>query len=40
MALVAAGYRVIRVSWRQLNAEPLAVVGVIATALGGGRRPG
>jgi very-short-patch-repair endonuclease len=40
MALVAAGYEVIRVSWHQLNEEPLAVVAVIATALGRGRRPG
>jgi very-short-patch-repair endonuclease len=40
MALTAAGYRVIRVSWRQLNEEPLAVVAVIATALGRGRQPG
>jgi very-short-patch-repair endonuclease len=40
MALVAAGYEVIRVSWHQLNEEPLAVVAVIATALGRGRHPG
>ncbi len=40
MALVAAGYDVIRVSWRQLNDEPLAVVGAIAAALGRGRHPG
>jgi very-short-patch-repair endonuclease len=40
MALVAAGYDVIRVSWRQLNEEPLAVVGAIAAALGRGRHPG
>jgi very-short-patch-repair endonuclease len=40
MALVAAGYRVIRVTWRQLTEEPLAVVAVVATALGRGRHPG
>ena len=40
MALMAAGYRVIRVTWRQLTEEPLAVVAVIATALGRGRPPG
>jgi very-short-patch-repair endonuclease len=40
MALVAAGYHVIRVSWRQLNEEPLEVVAAIATALGRGRHPG
>jgi very-short-patch-repair endonuclease len=40
MALVTAGYEVIRVTWHQLNEEPLAVVAVIATALGRGRRPG
>jgi very-short-patch-repair endonuclease len=40
MALTAAGYTVIRVTWRQLNEEPLAVVAVIATALGRGRQPG
>jgi very-short-patch-repair endonuclease len=40
MALMAAGYRVIRVTWRQLCNEPLAVVAVIATALGRGRSPG
>jgi very-short-patch-repair endonuclease len=31
--LVAAGYRVIRVTWRQLEHEPLAVVARIAQAL-------
>jgi very-short-patch-repair endonuclease len=40
MALVAAGYTVIRVSWGQLHDEPLAVVAAIATALGGSRQPG
>ncbi len=40
MALVTAGYEVIRVSWHQLNEEPLTVVAVIAAALGRGRRPG
>ena len=33
-ALVAAGYRVIRVTYRQLKDEPLAVIGAIALALG------
>jgi very-short-patch-repair endonuclease len=33
-ALVAAGYRVIRVTWRQLVDEPLVVVARIARALG------
>jgi very-short-patch-repair endonuclease len=32
--LVAAGYRVIRVTWRQLTEEPLAVVATLAAALG------
>jgi very-short-patch-repair endonuclease len=32
-ALVAAGYRVIRVTWRQLEREPLAVLARIAQAL-------
>lgn len=40
LALTAAGYTVIRVTWRQLCSEPLAVVAVIATALGRGRLPG
>jgi hypothetical protein len=31
--LVAAGYRVIRVTWRQLMDEPLAVVTRLAQAL-------
>jgi very-short-patch-repair endonuclease len=31
--LVAAGYRVIRVTWRQLVGEPLAVITRIAQAL-------
>lgn len=35
MALVAAGYRVIRVTWRQLRHEPLAVIAAVARALGG-----
>jgi very-short-patch-repair endonuclease len=34
--LVAAGYRVIRVTWRQLVGEPLAVIARIAQALAGG----
>jgi very-short-patch-repair endonuclease len=33
-ALVAAGYRVMRVTWRQLTEEPLAVVASLARALG------
>jgi very-short-patch-repair endonuclease len=32
-ALVAAGFRVIRVTWRQLAREPLAVVAAVAQAL-------
>jgi very-short-patch-repair endonuclease len=40
LALTAAGYRVIRVSWRQLTQEPLAVVAVISSALNLGRGPG
>ena len=35
-AHVVAGYRVIRVTWRQLTEEPLAVVAAIASALGQG----
>ena len=31
--LVAAGYRVIRVTWRQLTEEPLAVVATLSAAL-------
>ena len=31
--LVAAGYRVIRVTWRQLRDEPIAVIASIAQAL-------
>jgi very-short-patch-repair endonuclease len=40
LALTAAGYRVIRVSWRQLTNEPLALVAVISAALSLGREPG
>jgi very-short-patch-repair endonuclease len=36
MALVAAGFTVIRVTWRQLCQEPMVVVGAIARALGRG----
>jgi len=36
-AHIAAGYRVIRFTWRQLNDEPLRVVAVIAMALGAAR---
>jgi very-short-patch-repair endonuclease len=31
---IAAGYRVIRITWRQLAEEPLTVVATIARALG------
>ena len=31
--LVAAGYRVLRVTWRQLTAEPERVVAILAAAL-------
>ncbi len=34
--LVAVGYRVIRVTWRQITEEPLAVVATLAQALGPG----
>jgi very-short-patch-repair endonuclease len=40
LALTAAGYRVIRVSWRQLTNEPFALVAVISAALSLGRKPG
>jgi very-short-patch-repair endonuclease len=40
LALTAAGYRVIRVSWRQLTQEPLALIAVISAALSLGREPG
>jgi very-short-patch-repair endonuclease/predicted transcriptional regulator of viral defense system len=36
MTLVAAGYLVIRVTWRQLTEEPLAVAATIASALAAG----
>jgi very-short-patch-repair endonuclease len=36
-AHIAAGYQVIRVTWRQLKEEPLRVVAVIAMALGAAR---
>jgi very-short-patch-repair endonuclease len=32
-ALVAAGYRVVRVAWRQLTESPLAAVATIACSL-------
>jgi very-short-patch-repair endonuclease len=32
-ALVAAGYRVIRITWRQLTTEPYAVIARLAQAL-------
>jgi very-short-patch-repair endonuclease len=37
LALGAAGYRVIRVSWRQLTNEPFALIAVISAALSPGR---
>jgi very-short-patch-repair endonuclease len=40
LALTAAGYRVIRVSWRQLTNDRLALVAVISAALSLGREPG
>ena len=40
LALTAAGFRVIRVSWRQLTNEPFALVAVISAALNPGRKPG
>jgi very-short-patch-repair endonuclease len=40
LALTAAGYRVIRVSWRQLTNEPFALVAVLSAALSLGRKPG
>jgi very-short-patch-repair endonuclease len=36
--LVAAGFRVIRVTWRQLTETPLAVIATLAGALGAGAR--
>ena len=36
-AHVLAGYRVIRITWRQLDEEPLSVVATIATALSASR---
>jgi very-short-patch-repair endonuclease len=38
--LIAAGYRVIRITWLQLKHEPLRVAAVIAAALTVGRTPG
>ena len=32
--LAARGYRVLRITWRQLHDEPLAVIGRLAMALG------
>jgi very-short-patch-repair endonuclease len=37
--LVAAGFRVIRVTWRQLTEQPLAVIATIAAALGARHGP-
>jgi very-short-patch-repair endonuclease len=38
--LITAGYRVVRVTWLQMQHEPLRVVAVIAAALTAGRAPG
>ena len=38
--LVAAGFRVIRITWRQLTEEPLAVAAALASALAVSRGPG
>lgn len=38
MALIASGYTVIRVTWRQLTQEPHAVVAAIASALSAASR--
>jgi very-short-patch-repair endonuclease len=38
--LIAAGYRVIRITWLQLQHEPLRVAAVIAAALTVGRADG
>ncbi len=40
MALVAAGYRVIRVTWKQLVNEPMVVAALVAAALAVSRHPG
>jgi very-short-patch-repair endonuclease len=40
LALTAAGYRVVRVSWRQLTQEPFALVAVISASLSDSRKPG
>jgi very-short-patch-repair endonuclease len=37
LALTAAGYRLIRISWRQLTNEPFVVIAVISAALSPGR---
>jgi very-short-patch-repair endonuclease len=37
-AHIAAGYTVIRITWRQLEREPYRVIAVIATAIGAARR--
>jgi very-short-patch-repair endonuclease len=39
LALTAAGYRVIRISWHQLTQEPFALVAVISAALSDSRKP-
>jgi very-short-patch-repair endonuclease len=31
--VIASGYRVIRITWRQLTGEPEAVVAILAAAL-------
>jgi len=38
-ALTAAGYRVIRISWRQLTQEPFALIAVTSSALSDSRKP-
>jgi len=40
LALTAAGYRVIRISWRQLTQEQFALIAVISSALSDSRKPG
>ena len=39
-AHVLAGYRVIRITWRQLTEEPLRVAAILAAALSANRAPG
>lgn len=37
---MAAGYRVIRVTWKQLVNEPMVVAALVAAALAVSRHPG